>query len=463
MSEFNREVEDIVKSDIPINPNVHNLKNTMCFKTWIDMIISLPNRTVKWCCKTQTSPEQDAGLKFDLQTLEEQGLDFFINHPQLKKRKYMLSGGERAPECSFCWKSEDASGSSVRTQYNKNFYPIWKQRLASATNHPKKAMLFNQQLQETNIFRFIELELTNKCNMACNYCWEGLSSRWQKEIGRRFEDTDDAIFNKVIELLNEYWSTELANLNPKAGVNFSLLGGEPFFTEHMYKFLEEFVLQIHDDIPEGYKFVVTVTTNMNFPQNKFDRFIELVKKTPKVIYDMQLSGEAVGRKSELVRWGQDFNKWNENLAQFMNVTKSIDNIYIGFGCAHNSLSLPYFKEFLQNIENIAKQCDFEKTVVFHTNWVDFPSHMAIAMVDRKHLSSIDEMIDYFENDFSLPVRRKDIYIEVLKTMRNIVDSDVSDEMLEKSHYEFEKLEQRRNISFAEHFPHYSELIKNPNN
>ena len=116
---------------------------------------------------------------------------------------------------------------------------------------------------------------------------------------------------------------------PKAGVNFSLLGGEPFFTEHMYKFLEEFILQIHDDIPEGYKFVVTVTTNMNFPQNKFDRFIELVKKTPKVIYDMQLSGEAVGRKSELVRWGQDFNKWNENLAQFMNVTKSIDNIYIG--------------------------------------------------------------------------------------------------------------------------------------
>ena len=85
------------------------------------------------------------------------------------------------------------------------------------------------------------------------------------------------------------------------------------------------------------------------------------------------------------------------------------------------------------------------------------------MVDRKHLSSIDEMIDYFENDFSLPVRRKDIYIEVLKTMRNIVDSDVSDEMLEKSYHEFEKLEQRRNISFAEHFPHYSELIKNPNN
>ena len=53
MSEFNKEVSEIKKSDTPINPNVYNLQNTMCFKTWNDIIISLPNRTVKWCCKTQ--------------------------------------------------------------------------------------------------------------------------------------------------------------------------------------------------------------------------------------------------------------------------------------------------------------------------------------------------------------------------------------------------------------------------
>jgi len=461
MSEFNKEISEIKKSDTPINPNVYNLKNTMCFKTWVDMIISLPNRTVKWCCKTQTSDAQNDGLKFNLQTLEEQGLDFFINHPQLQKRKYMLSGGERAPECAYCWKSEDASGSSVRTQYNQNTHEVWKNRLRVATNHPKKAIFFNQKLQETNLLNFIELELTNKCNMACNYCWEGLSSRWQKEVGRRYPDTDDDIFDKVIELLNEYWKKELVNADPSIGINFSLLGGEPFFTEHMYIFLEDFILRVHDSIPDDYRFVITVTTNMNFPQNKFDRFIEIIKKSPKVTYEMQLSGEAIGRKSELVRWGQDFNKWNANLIQFMNTSKEIDNLQIGFGCAHNSLTLPYFKEFLQNLEDVARECDFNETVVFHTNWVDYPSHMAIGMIDRKHLPAIDEMIDYFINEFTIPVNKKDIYINVLKTMRNIVDSDVSDNMLDISDYEFNKLEERRKISFAEHFPHYNELVKIP--
>ena len=40
------------KMIVKLNPNLHNLHNTMCFKTWNDIVISLPQRTVKWCCKT---------------------------------------------------------------------------------------------------------------------------------------------------------------------------------------------------------------------------------------------------------------------------------------------------------------------------------------------------------------------------------------------------------------------------
>ena len=244
MSEFNKEISEInKKTDIPINPNVHNLKNTMCFKTWNDMVISLPMRTVKWCCKTSYTAEQEKQLTFDLKTLEERGVDFFTNHPILQQRKYDLSGGTRSPDCVGCWKTEDVSGSSVRTEYNSNFDPLWKHRFNVASNHPKKSINFHQSLQKHDGMRFIELELTNKCNMACAYCWEGSSTRWQKETGRRMPDTDDAIFTKVIDILNEYWEGDLGKSDY---VNFSLLGGEPFFTNHMYEFLEDFIVNLNN-------------------------------------------------------------------------------------------------------------------------------------------------------------------------------------------------------------------------
>ena len=459
MSEFKKEISEINKNpDIPINPNVHNLKNTMCFKTWNDMIISLPQRTVKWCCKTQYTEEQQKQLTFDLKTLEERGVDFFTNHPILQQRKYDLSGGTRSPDCVGCWKTEDASGSSVRTEYNSNFDPLWKHRLSVASNHPKKSISFHQSLQKHDGMRFIELELTNKCNMACAYCWEGSSTRWQKETGNRMPDTDDAIFSKVIDLLNEYWEGDLGKNNY---VNFSLLGGEPFFTNHMYEFLENFIVNLNNTKLPEQKIIVTVTTNLNFPQHKFNKFIELVERTPNIKYNMQLSNESVGKRSEIIRWGLNWDAWDRNLDAFFTESKKHKNLILGFGCAHNSLSYPYFKEYLKYINEKVIHHDFKRTLIFHTNWVDSPNHLAVNMIDPNMSDVAQEIIDYFNNEFSASVWRKEKYTNVLHTLKKHVESTVSDEDKENAFKQFKILEDRRKISFVEQFPHYNSIVKIP--
>ena len=110
---------------VELNPNLHNLHNTMCFKTWNDVVISLPQRTVKWCCKTVYTKEQMKELTFDYDTLTE---DFIFNHPILQQRKHDLSGGTHNKDCELCWKTEQAGGNSVRTEYMKNYdYPLLKQ------------------------------------------------------------------------------------------------------------------------------------------------------------------------------------------------------------------------------------------------------------------------------------------------------------------------------------------------
>jgi sulfatase maturation enzyme AslB (radical SAM superfamily) len=90
------------------------------------------------------------------------------------------------------------------------------------------------------------------------YCWEGSSTRWQKETGKRMPDTEDVLFDKTIELLNEYWDRDLGK---QEYVEFSLLGGEPFFTDHMFRFLNDFIKNLNDTKREDQRIRVTVTTN----------------------------------------------------------------------------------------------------------------------------------------------------------------------------------------------------------
>ena len=217
------------------------------------------------------------------------------------------------------------------------------------------------------------------------------------------------------------------------------------------------MVNINDTKREEQIVVITVTTNLNFPRHKFDKFIELVKRTPNIRYEMQLSGEALGRKSELIRWGLDFNKWDDNLNLFFKQAKEIDNLILGFGCAHNSLSLPYFKDFLVHLNDKITQFEFDKDIIMHQNWVDNPEHLAVSALDPKHAGKIDEQIDYFKN---MPGNfvNKQKYVSLMRTIKALVESEVPENTKKSAEFQFKKLEDRRKISFAEHFPHYSELI-----
>jgi len=410
-------------------------KDTMCYKTWNDIIISLPKKTVSWCCKTDLTEQQTKETTFDLDILDTQGIDFLFNHPILQKRKNDLATGVRCPDCHVCWDSEDRTGVSHRTLYTKN-------------EESKNTAPFAIDTPAT----FIELELTNKCNQACVYCGPQLSSRWQKELKQRHPDTEDEIFHKVMELFTEYFNTKLTDA---PYINISLLGGEPFFTEHMYIFLE-YLSKLH--VNSEQEITVTITTGMSFPKQKLDKFIKLIERTPNVIYIMQLSGEAIGRKTELIRWGLDFENWNINLDMFLTEAKRLDNLVIGFGCAHNSLSLPYFKEFLMYINNKLIEHEYKSDVWFHVNYIEDPAHLSISMLDKHHADAVTEQIEYMKNEM-INLYQKDEYITMLKSLRKqILNANVTPEMKQNASEQFKMLEDRRKVSYKSQFPHFDELI-----
>jgi hypothetical protein len=173
---------------------------------------------------------------------------------------------------------------------------------------------------------------------------------------------------------------------------------------------------------------------------------------------MQLSGEAIGRKTELIRWGLDFENWNINLDMFLTEAKRLDNLVIGFGCAHNSLSLPYFKEFLMYINSKLIEHKYKKLIWFHVNYIEEPDYLSISMLDKHHADAVTEQIDYMENEM-INLYQKDVYVTMLKSLRSLIlNSNVTPEMKRKAAKEFKMLEDRRDISFKSQFPHFDELI-----
>lgn len=408
-------------------------KKSMCFKTWYDLTIDLPEKYFYWCCKTIRTKEQIDPTRFDVDNIS---LDYIINNPIIKNRKKELLTGVRSIECADCWNNEDASGSSFRTAYYGN------------ANLHKLSPVDLRNIENQDLTRKIELVLTNKCNSACVYCWEGLSSRWQKETKKFFDDTDDIIFEKVIEILKEYWETEL---HKKSYISFSLLGGEPFFTDHMFYFIDNFINKL--DI-QNQRIDVEVTTNLNFTKKVFDKFINAISKNTNVNYNLIASGEAIEDKFEYIRWGSKWNTWDSNFDIINHYAEQLPNLTVSLGSAHNYLSLPYLKDFLSYIETK----NIKKPVALVANWVEFPYPLSIRMLNHEHIHNIDECIEYL-NSMKTKLIRKDAYIAALKTMKNMINTDVTNDDVKASRTFFKNLEQRRNISFSDVFPHFDDNFK----
>ena len=408
--------------------------NTMCFKTWYDLTIDIPEKYFYWCCKTIRTKEQIDPTRFNSENLT---LDYIINNPVIRKRKRELLSGVRSIECKDCWDNEDSSGSSFRKLYHRN------------NNTHSLSDFDNKDLLNTDLTRKIELVLTNRCNSACVYCWEGLSSRWQKETGKKFPDTDDKTFDKVIEVLHEYWNAELHN---KKRINFSLLGGEPFFTNHMYSFIENFINKI--DVKNTQQLTIDITTNLNFTDKVFNKFLHLVKQNDKINYNLIVSIEATEDKFEYIRWGTDWDNWSRNFDLVIDNIHNTGNLNLSIGSAHNSLSLPYIVDFLKFIENK----NIKSPVKMISNWVDFPYPLSINMIDKRHVSVIDDAIEYIDT-MKTKILSKNHYINGLRAMKDMINRDISSEELDNSEKFFSVLENRRNVSYSTVFPHFSELIK----
>ena len=224
-----------------------------------------PTGRVKPCCRfaEKFRPNEN---NLNEKTLSEVFYGDWMNEVRTK-----MMNGERVDGCIRCYQEEDAGKRSLRERYHDNTdLPIDK--LVDIDN-PK--------------IGWIELAISNDCNLACRMCDSRYSWKWYKEEQKIFGKTWNSVEKSKSDISNIY-----PFINDLVHIKFT--GGEPLMTKDQWLLVDKLLAE--RDCSEIFLNYSTNCTIM--PKEKW---IEKWSKFKQVEFALSFDS-ANPAESEYIRW-----------------------------------------------------------------------------------------------------------------------------------------------------------------
>ena len=232
----------------------------------------------------------------------------FHNIPQkVEDRERMLQGlwPVSGRGCEYCKNIEDSGGWSDRQHNNE----------LGGYNPPE---IIDNPFATIVTPRIVEIFAQNTCNLACIYCNENLSSRWENElrIYGPMELKIGGIYTKLHtkNLTKKFYNDFILWLdnNIQNLMRLHLLGGETFIQHQLIKD----VFAIIEKKPNP-KLQLNIFSNFNSPKKYFYNYLDQIKDyaNAKNIgrFDLTCSIDCWGPQQEYVRTGLDLSLLEEYL------------------------------------------------------------------------------------------------------------------------------------------------------
>ena len=231
--------------------------------------------------------------------LNEDSLPSLMQHPRLLSTQISIKNNILPPACSQCEKKEDINNHSRRIFFD--------QILSHVPRTP------------TNDIRFLEVNLSNLCNLKCVMCSGVNSTAWIKEdfklqelgIERPLNHPDfgyrlikDDIIDKLFEYPSYFKNLEYVNIK----------GGEPFMEDNNIKLLRKLIeLNLHKQI------TIDLSTNGTTVNPEFEEL--LLQFNTKI----HISIEGTGKLYEYIRGGKNYTweQFLDNLPRFQKFDRVI--------------------------------------------------------------------------------------------------------------------------------------------
>ena len=329
--------------------------DTMCALPWVHKYVN-PQGLVMPCCVGNEN--------YPLGNINHQKLDEISTKPIQDQ----MIKGERPDACSRCWQYEDIGIISDRQQANIDW-----------------AVYDNQKQFK---LRFLDIRLSNKCNLMCRMCSGKFSNRIAQEEEKLYGTTkykDEVLSPELVEKQFAYINE---NINDIEHVYFA--GGEPLINEEHYRILQLLIDNKKTDIKISY--------NTNFSLLKFKKhnIIDYWSKFNNVTIGASI--DLIGNQSNYVRHGVDYKTLESNY----NKIKNLKNVTFRITSVLHSMNLYNLPELQKRWIDLGVDC---KDISF--NLLVNPSEQAIIVLP-----------DHYKNIALVKIQS---HIEYLKTVPNSID------------------------------------------
>ena len=267
------------------------------------------------CCEAQEVPLNNPG---------ETALESW-NNENYKELRRALTNNERPERCEVCWHNEDSGIVSKRQQWEEDNW-----------NEFADEIEVNDDYSVTNSPKWIELKVSNFCNLKCIMCSTHSSYKRVKDLDiitkyqEKGHETRLLRPTTLFDSLNE-WPELWEHVH-----TLQFTGGEPIINQEHYDLL--------DSIPQHLKHKIKLRYASNLSHIKFKKY-DLVKiwnefKT----VNIKISMDGVGDVYNFIRQDGD---WDNVYANMM-VLDSEPTIDVAAGItiqSHNIYHMPEFYDF----------------------------------------------------------------------------------------------------------------------
>jgi MoaA/NifB/PqqE/SkfB family radical SAM enzyme len=373
-----------------------------------------PNGHVSICCVCEMSWPNNGFYRTEngqLKNIKDHTLkDIFENSSINELREKMLQD-EKPLQCIGCYKIEEGGGTSRRNVENKRWENVTKTEL-----------------------KFIDLRISNKCNLKCMMCYPDSSSslapdyhEWTKSCdfmkkNDKFEDPKYyQWFNEdVVEQFMEYKdSIEYLYIN----------GGEPFIMPIHWKFLQRLI-----DEGVSKNIIISYNTNCTTYDESYNDYWKHFKEVR-----LGLSVDAIEDKNKFIRYPSPWNR-------VINVAEKLINSpfikHINITCTIQWLNAPYLDEFYDwAVPMISKRRGYS----INQNFLVFPEFLSLNCASYEFKQ---KLLDLYNNS-----KHKDRILT--KTMLSYLNSRPESDTIWNQGLKFlDTVEKTRNMgSWKEIFTH----------
>lgn len=362
------------------------------------------NGSIRPCCRfDQPYKQKEHVMPF----MKDGTLDELWNSEPLKKLRRAFINGEKPIECGQCWYEEKSGIRSYREELNEFLerYPHQKSR-------------YDFTSEESLPPFYIDLKLTNVCNLKCRMCSPGASSLIQKEQEKKFgfEGNNYWHANKIVKTYNEEsFKRWLPNID-----YIVFTGGEPFVGKENKDLMQLIINEGHAN-----RIDLHLNTNgMLMPTAMINILLQF--KSVNLVFSV----DDIGKRLNYHRHGADWELIKKNIQK---VPADL-NLRIAIYCTVNNYNIWYLEEAIKEFKKLTPNVSYD--------FVYKP-----AFLSPRCLNSLikEELIEKYSN--------KKEYNKIIKYI-NSTHVDRTTEF----HDQIRRLDNIRNENFVEVFPEWAEVV-----